>query len=180
VRITFGVAVSLLALVLGAAGQSRGGGLRGGGFGVRAPGRGFSSAGRFDQRRGFWPWYGLGYADYSEPYYEAPPPQVFPPPFPELVAPVAVVQPKLIEVPGSVDKAPQPTQPTVLVFRNGQREDVKEYAMSGPYLYDYTKPRAARRISVDDLDLEATERANQQRGVQFLIPTSPSEVTVRF
>jgi len=92
-----------------------------------------------------------------------------------------VVEPKLIEVPAAVEKTPrQPSLPTVLVWRNGQREEVQEYAISGAFLYDYSKPRASRRISLDDLDLEATERANQQRGVQFLIPASPSEVTVRF
>ena len=84
-------------------------------------------------------------------------------------------------MPAWVEKVwPQPTPPTVLVWRSGQHEEVREYAISGAFLYDYSKPRASRRISLDDLDLDATERANQQRGVPFLIPASPSEVTVRF
>ena len=48
------------------------------------------------------------------------------------------------------------TLPTVLVWRSGRREEVKQYAISGSFLYDYTKPRASRRISLDELDLDAT------------------------
>ena len=142
---------------------------------------------RFGFRRGF----GdlglgyLGYADFGGPYLaeEGAQPQVI------VVrevrdhapAPPAPMQPKLIEVPASGEKArPQPSLPSVLVWRNGQREEVKQYVISGPFLYDYTKPRGVRRISLDDLDLDASERANLERGVKFLIPASPSEVTVRF
>jgi len=188
VRRLMAIAVSILALTVGVAGQPRGGGLGsiptlpGGlpGTGVRGMGRGFFPGGRNRFGRGFWPWYGVGYADFDEPYVEEVPQ---PPVIMErgrVPAPARLVQPKLIEVPGSVEKARQPIQSTVLVLRNGQREEVKEYAISGPYLYDYSKPRASRRIPLDDLDLDATERANQLRGVQLLIPASPSEVTVQF
>jgi hypothetical protein len=96
--------------------------------------------------------------------------------------PPPVVQPKLIEIPASAQgkSNPEPTVPTVLVLRNGQQEEVKRYSVIGQFLYDYTKPPSPRRIALDDLDLDATDRANQQRGVRFLVPTSPSEVTVRF
>jgi len=201
VRTLPAIAVSLLVLALVPASQARGGfrGIGPGGarFGtlpplsrglpgarVRPVGRGFSHGSRFELRRGYGLGYGYwGYGDYGEPYVEDPQGQVIvlrdePASKP---APAHVVEPKLIEVPGSVEKTrPQPTLPTVLVWRSGQREEVKEYAISGAFLYDYSKPRASRRISLDDLDLEATEHANQQRGVQFLIPAGPSEVTVRF
>ena len=191
-RTLVGIVVSLLALGLGAAGQVRGGGLGGipplsrglPATGVRSLGRGFFSGSRFAHRRSFWPGYAIGYADFGEPYVEeAPQPQVivlreerdYAP------APASVVQPKLIELPASADKArPEAAPPTVLVWRNGQRDEVRQYAVIGSFLYDYTRPRAARRIALDDLDLDASEHANQQRGVQFLIPASPSEVTVRF
>jgi len=189
VRRLMAIAASLLALTLGVAGQPRGGGLGsipglpGGlpGTGVRGMGRGFFPGGRNRFGRGFWPWYGVGYADFDEPYVEeVPQPPVIVER--ELVpAPARSVQPKLIEVPGSVEKArAEAAMPTVLVWRNGGREEVKQYAVIGSFLYDYSKPRAARRIPLDQLDLEASERANQQRGVQLLIPASPSEVTVRF
>jgi len=137
--------------------------------------------GRFGYGRNILPWYGLGYADLSEPYYEEAPPPMLVPPADERVAPPAVMQPKLIELPATIQKTPsQSSLPTVLVWRNGQREEIAQYTISGAFLYDYSKPRALRQIPLDDLDLNATERANQQRGVQFLIPASPSEVTVRF
>jgi hypothetical protein len=106
---------------------------------------------------------------------------MFMPPVEERVAPPAVMQPKLVELPETVRKTPaQPSLPTVLVWRNGEREEIQQYTIAGAFLYDYSKPRASRKIPLDDLDLDATERANQQRGVQVLIPSSPSEVTVRF
>jgi len=199
VRTLPAIAVSFLVLALVPASQARGGfrgigpggtrfgtlpPLTGGlpGTGIRPLGRGFSR-GRFGFREGFWPWYGWGYADFDEPYLEEgrQPPVVVLREEPQARPAAHVVEPKLIEVPAAVEKTPrQPSLPTVLVWRNGQREEVQEYAISGAFLYDYSKPRASRRISLDDLDLEATERANQQRGVQFLIPASPSEVTVRF
>jgi len=176
----------VLALGLGAAGQPRGGGPRGRGLpgmGVGPMGRGFVSGARLGYGQRSWPWYGMGYADFDERYFEeAPLPEVIAPAVDERAktpAPVSMMQPKLIELPAAREK-PQPTLPTVLVWRNGQREEINQYTISGSFLYDYTKPRASRRISLDDLDLDATERANQQRGVQFLIPASPSEVTVRF
>lgn len=190
VRTAPAIVAGLLALGLGAAAQPRGGG-RGGipplapglpRAGVRPIGRGFFPRARFGYRRGFWPWYGVGYADFEEPYFEEPPrPQVNVADEERDHTPASVMQPKLIELPASVEKTPpRPALPTVLVWRNGQREEVKEYAIAGSFLYDYTKPRASRRIPLDDLDLDATASANQQRGVQFLIPAGPSEVTVRF
>ena len=126
----------------------------------------------------------MAYADFPEFYIaEASQPQVvvLREEREQTPAAISVVQPKLIELPASSEKPrPQVALPTVLVWRSGQREEVKQYAVNGSFLYDYTRPRAARRISLDDLDLGATEFANQQRGVQFLIPASPSEVTVRF
>lgn len=205
VRTLLAISASLLALAVCLPCQARGGfgggvGIHGGGLGRIPPlgnipplvgglpgtgfrpfGRGFSR-GRFRYGEGFWPWWGYAYLD-DGTYMEQgsqPPVVIFRDEPQARPAPAHVVEPKLIEVPGSVEKARQLTPPTVLVLRNGQREEVKEYAISGQYLYDYSKPRASRRIALDDLDLEATERANQQRGVQFLIPANPNEVTVRF
>jgi hypothetical protein len=185
-RSLLAIAALMLALGPGAAGQMRGGiPPLGGGLGFRS-GRGFSG-GRFARRRGYYPGYGLGYgyAYFDDPYFDEAPPE------PEVVLmrneaerapmPARIMQPKLIEVPGSAENArPQPTVPTVLVWRSGQREEVKQYTISGPYLYEYGKPLQRRRIALDDLDLEATERVNQERGVQFMAPATPSEVTVRF
>ena len=193
------VTISLLVLCLGAAGQARGRGtglggvppLAGGLPGTGAPGsrpfgRGFLPGARFAHTRSFLGGYApfAAYPDLVEFYPEAAPqPQVIVirDEREQATPAVSLVESKLIELPVSNERSRlQPTQPTVLVWRNGQSEEVKQYTISGLFLYDYTKPRASRRISLDELDLDATERANQQRGVQFLIPAGPSEVTVRF
>lgn len=194
-RTLLGVAVSLLALGLGAAGQARGmrvglgsgpqltGGLPG--TGVRPLGRRSFFGTRFGRARGFLGAYApfAGYPDVIEPYGdEGPQVIVIRDERESTPAPAAVMQPKLIELPASQEGKPRPqaTVPTVLVWRNGQRQEVKQYAVIGQFLYDYSKPPTPRRISLDDLDLDATLHANSERGVQFLVPTSPSEVTVRF
>ena len=193
------VATSLLALCLGAAGQARGrgtglggvpplvGGLPGTGApGSRPFGRGVFPGTRFAHRRTFLGGYApfAAYPDLIEPYPEAvPQPQVIVirEEREQATPPVPLVQPKLIELPASSEKPrPEATLPTMLVWRNGQHEEVKQYAVIGPFLYDYTKPPTARKISLNNLDLDATLRANSERGGQFLIPNSPSEVTVRF
>jgi hypothetical protein len=196
VRIVSRVAISILLLGLGAAGQARGMGtglggvppLAGGLPGTGAPrlSGGFFPPARFARRHfglglgGFW-----GYAGLVEPYAEeGPQPQfiVIREEREQAPTPPAVVQPKLIEIPVSAQgkSKPEPTEPTVLVLRNGQQEEVKRYSVVGQFLYDYTNPPGPRRISLSDLDLEATERANSQHGVQFLLPASPSQVTVHF
>lgn len=59
-------------------------------------------------------------------------------------------------------------EPTVLVFRDGHREDIANYAIMGSTLFVLSGPRA--RIPVAELDIPATERVNQDRGVDFKIP----------
>jgi hypothetical protein len=60
-------------------------------------------------------------------------------------------------------------QPTVLVFRNGHTEEVKNYAIVGDTLFDFTSDHR-RRISLYDLDLPATQKKNDDRGVDFRLP----------
>src|SRR5215831_17959814 len=54
----------------------------------------------------------------------------------------------------------------VLVFRNGQREEIQNYAMVGDTLWILTEQRA-RKIPVSDVDMETTKKENGQRGLEF-------------
>jgi hypothetical protein len=54
----------------------------------------------------------------------------------------------------------------ILVFRNGQREEIQNYAMVGDTLWILTEQRA-RKIPVSDLDMETTKKENGERGLQF-------------
>jgi hypothetical protein len=58
---------------------------------------------------------------------------------------------------------------TVLVFKDGHQSDVLNYAIVGDTLFDFEEGRT-RKIQLTDLDLKATEKANDDRGVDFEIP----------
>jgi hypothetical protein len=73
----------------------------------------------------------------------------------------------------SSDPAPQaPQEPTVLVFKNGRKLEVGNYAIVGATLFDLTAGHS-RKVALADLDLEATQRENGDRGVNFQIPQLP-------
>jgi hypothetical protein len=58
---------------------------------------------------------------------------------------------------------------TVLVFKDGHRSDVRNYAIVGDTLFDFAAGRTIK-ILLADLDLQATRKANDDRGVDFEIP----------
>jgi hypothetical protein len=69
-----------------------------------------------------------------------------------------------------VPEAPEaPGPPTVLVFRDQHKEEVQNYAIVGRTLWNFTPPRT-RKIPLADLDLDATAKANEERGVDFRVP----------
>jgi hypothetical protein len=72
--------------------------------------------------------------------------------------------------PPAVDPAP-PLPPTVLIFKDGHTVEVGNYAIQGATLFDLT-PGHRRKIAIADLDLEATRRQNDERGVTFQLPQS--------
>jgi hypothetical protein len=59
----------------------------------------------------------------------------------------------------------------VLVFRDGHQMEVENYAIVGDTLYDFT-PGHARKLALSQLDLNATVQANDDRGVDFVMPAS--------
>jgi hypothetical protein len=70
--------------------------------------------------------------------------------------------------------ADQPT--TVLIFKDGHKSEVQNYAIVGEKLFDFTNGRS-RKIPLADLDLPATQKANEERGVDFQIPAKPTQVS---
>jgi hypothetical protein len=61
----------------------------------------------------------------------------------------------------------QPT--TVLVFKDGHRALVVNYAIVGDTLFDFSGDRT-HTIPIADLDLAATQKANDASGVEFKLP----------
>jgi len=66
---------------------------------------------------------------------------------------------------------PEPLDPTTLVFKDGHKLEVENYAILGQTLYDMT-PGHRRRVPLKELDLEATRRENDEHGVTFQLPLS--------
>src|SRR6266568_486904 len=58
---------------------------------------------------------------------------------------------------------------TILVFRDGRRSEIQNYAIVGQTLWMLTEQRA-RKMSMSDLDVEATRKLNADRGVEFRTP----------
>lgn len=64
-----------------------------------------------------------------------------------------------------------PQTPTTLVFKDGHQIEINDYAIVGQTLYDLTEGHA-RKIALASLDLPATEKQNDDRGVVFQLPPS--------
>ena len=60
---------------------------------------------------------------------------------------------------------------TVLVFRDKHQQEVENYAIVGDMLWSFA-PGHTQKISLDDLDLAATKKANEDRGITFRLPSS--------
>jgi hypothetical protein len=67
-----------------------------------------------------------------------------------------------------VDPDP-PLAPTLFIFKDGRTLEVANYAILGQTIYDLT-PGHRRKIALIDLDLEATRKQNDERGVTFQLP----------
>src|SRR5256885_5807100 len=69
------------------------------------------------------------------------------------------------QVPPEPSPLAEENTPTILVFRDGHRSEVRNYAIVGKTLWAFTEQRA-RKIPVSDLDVEATRKVNADRGVE--------------
>jgi len=59
---------------------------------------------------------------------------------------------------------------TVLVYRDGHKSEVRNYAIVGSNLVDLTRSPVLKKIPLDSLDLDATRKANEDNGVDFHTP----------
>jgi len=175
---------------------------------VRITGNGFERRGFHRPFRGAgfiggygWPYL---YDDYAESYEPEPAPAAQP----ATVAPVQmkaepVPDPVLLELRGNqwvkvdtftsaaalgsgmpVTSIPaKSSAPAVLVYRDGRSEELSSYSIIGPVIYtkgDYwSSGNWTRKIQIADLDLPATFKQNQDRGVKFELPSGPDEVMIR-
>lgn len=82
-------------------------------------------------------------------------------------------------------RPPRPAQPaaesqvqndpaTVLVFRDQQQREIHNYAIADGILYNFTAART-EKIPLAVIDIPATIKANDDRGVEFHLPPPPNE-----
>ena len=78
---------------------------------------------------------------------------------------------------------PRELAPAVLVFRDGRKEEVSSYTIMSGTIYskaDYWSSGSwTRKIQIADLDVPATLKLNQERGLKFVLPAGPNEVVMR-
>jgi hypothetical protein len=58
---------------------------------------------------------------------------------------------------------------TILVFKDGHQVEVQNYAIVGATLFDLSDGRT-RKVALGELDLSATVKQNDDRGVDFQVP----------
>ena len=130
----------------------------------------------------YWPYYGLDYpwfGDYDSSAYQQAPNQPV----------VVVIDPKSGDdrygdhsfneprnQPQQAQMQPPPAvseeqEPTVLVFRDGHKQEVRNYAIVGQMLWDFGA-KGTHKIPLSDLDLDTTRKLNDDRGVDFVLPKS--------
>ena len=98
---------------------------------------------------------------------EQAPVQAYRPPVDDTQAEVAPPPPVAHEQPATARDA-KPREPTVLVFRDGHRQEVGNYAIMGQTVY--VLDDRTQKISLADLDVPATVKANDDRGMEFNVP----------
>jgi hypothetical protein len=64
---------------------------------------------------------------------------------------------------------PERSSAATLVFRDGHTEQIQNYAVVGHTLWIFTEDRA-RKIPLSDINAEATDKANEQQGVDLYLP----------
>ena len=101
---------------------------------------------------------GAGERSYVPPVEDAPPPHA--------------AQQNDSQALDDASSDPEPAAPpTLLVFRDGHKVEVSNYAIVGTTLFDLT-PGHPRHIAVADLDLDATRKENDEHGIIFQLPPS--------
>jgi len=62
-----------------------------------------------------------------------------------------------------------PSPPTTLVFRDQHKEEIQNYAIVGNTLWNFS-PLRTQKIPLSEIDIPATTKVNDDRGVSFKMP----------
>lgn len=67
--------------------------------------------------------------------------------------------------------------PTLLIFRDQHKEEVQNYAIVGQTLWNFA-PQRTEKIPLSSLDIPATTKANEDRGVDFRLPVTQGKLSL--
>jgi len=67
------------------------------------------------------------------------------------------------------ESAAEPEPRTVLVFKDGHKQEITNYAIQGDTLYNLSG-NGPRKIALADLNLGETQKLNEDRGISFRLP----------
>jgi hypothetical protein len=116
---------------------------------------------------------GAGHPDYAEHYRES-----------AVAGRPTSARLKQLDASSSRDLPPKDLPPTVLVYRDGHREEIADYAIADGVIYvggsDWQNGVWTKHIPLSALDAAATVQANQQRGAKFMLPSAPNVVIASF
>jgi len=152
-------------IAMGPLGSSRG-------FGHPAPFRsGVRNHRRFSPTYYYWPYYGYYDYPYGDYYADAYPQQsaVVDPPLGDNRYGDHSFRQRSSPPPQAKAQPAQEQDPTVLVFRDGHKQEVRNYAIVGQMLWDFGA-NGTHKIPLSDLDLDTTRKLNDERGVDFVLP----------
>jgi hypothetical protein len=100
--------------------------------------------------------------------------------------PAAEIRPETAADAGAQTQTAADLTPTVLIYRDGHREEIPDYAIVGRVIYAHTNrdrdtegDYGTTNIQLSALDIPATMRANRENGVRFVLPAGPNEVVTR-
>jgi len=81
-------------------------------------------------------------------------------------APEQVASAKPVPAP----QAPEEVVMTTLVYRDGHKSEIRNYAIVGSNLIDLSKSPVLKKIPLASLDLDSTRKVNEDKGVDFHLP----------
>jgi hypothetical protein len=67
---------------------------------------------------------------------------------------------------------PEAPRTTMLIFRDKHVEEVQNYAVVGQTLWTFNEDRA-KKVPLAQLDIDATRKLNDERGIEFVLPHQP-------
>ena len=74
---------------------------------------------------------------------------------------------------GSARQEPAGDNPaTVFIFKDGHKLETQNYAIVGQTLYDFSN-NGMKKIKLDELNLDATRKANDELGISVKLPSTP-------